>query len=87
MELFRELLLLWGISTADLPISSSTKEDDGNEKMSRLQVIEYLGISPRTYIRKVKDGTLKPIDLPGGHFYFKRDLLAAYNESKRRGRI
>ncbi|MES2653379.1 MAG: helix-turn-helix domain-containing protein [Bacteroidota bacterium] len=55
--------------------------------MNRLQVQDYLDISRTTYNRKVKEGKLKPMRLPGGHKYYKHDLLTEYNESKRRGRI
>jgi hypothetical protein len=59
----------------------------GEKLMDRLDVQEYLGISPTTYKRKVKQGKLKPMDLPGGHKYRKGDLLAEHNESIRRGRV
>ena len=37
--------------------------------------------------QEVKDGTLKPIKMPGGDRFYKRDLLAAFIESKQRGRL
>ena len=57
------------------------------ELMTRQQVKDYLGISEATYKRKVKDGELKPMRMPGGDRFFKSQLLAAYQESRRRGRI
>lgn len=59
----------------------------GNEQLTRQQVIKYLGICEATYKRRVKDGTLKPMKMPGGHRYYKRDLEKAHKESIRRGRI
>ena len=87
MELFRELLLLWGISAAELQASSAASRHNEDEEMTRLQVIEYLGITPRTYLRRVKDGTLKPRRLPGGDRYFKSELIEAYKDSIRKGKV
>lgn len=56
------------------------------EIMTRQQVKDYLGISESTYKRKVKDGTLQPIKMPGGDRFTKSSLLNAFLESKRRGR-
>lgn len=56
-------------------------------QLTRQQVKDYLNISESTYKRKVKDGTLKPIKLPGGDRFYLKDLLAAYMESQRKGRI
>lgn len=55
--------------------------------LSRQEVKDYLGISEATYKRKVKDGTLKPIKLPGGDRFFQADLRDEVIESVRRGRI
>jgi hypothetical protein len=60
---------------------------DPNEQFTRQQVKDYLNISESTYKRKVKDGTLKPVKLPGGDRFYLKDLLAAYLESQRKGRI
>jgi ABC-type siderophore export system fused ATPase/permease subunit len=57
------------------------------EQLTRQQVKDYLKISESTYKRKVKDGTLKPIKLPGGDRFYLKDLLAAYVESQQKGRI
>ena len=56
------------------------------EQMTRQEVKDYLKISESTYKRKVKDGTLKPIKMPGGDRFYKRELLGAFQESHRRGR-
>lgn len=56
------------------------------EMMTRQQVKDYLCISESTYKRKVKDGTLAPLKMPGGDRFHKTTLLAAFEESKRRGR-
>ncbi|WP_425339030.1 helix-turn-helix domain-containing protein [Pedobacter ginsenosidimutans] len=51
------------------------------------KVKDYLNISESTYKRKVKDGTLKPVKLPGSDRFCLKDLLAAYLESQQNGRI
>jgi len=63
------------------------KEADSGEQMTRQEVKDYLGISESTYKRKVADGTLKPMRMPGGHRFRKADLFGQFMESKRRGRI
>lgn len=57
------------------------------EMMTRQQVKDYLCISESTYKRKVKDGTLVPLKMPGGDRFYKMALLAAFEESRRRGRL
>jgi|GEM_PF-419440 len=49
--------------------------------MTRQEVKDYLNISESTYKRKVKDGTLKPIAMPGGDRFYKSQLLEAFLES------
>ncbi|WP_316831930.1 helix-turn-helix domain-containing protein [Pedobacter aquatilis] len=66
-------------------LSAIAQSDE--EPMTRQEVKDYLKISESTYKRKVKDGTLKPAKLPGGHRYYKRDLIGALNESHNRGRL
>jgi hypothetical protein len=56
-------------------------------QMDRQEVKDYLGISESTYKRKVREGRLKPLKLPGGDKYFKSQLLSEFRESKRRGRV
>ncbi|RDC54133.1 helix-turn-helix domain-containing protein [Pedobacter chinensis] len=68
----------WSLSHVPFP-------DD--EQMTRQEVKDYLKISESTYKRKVKDGTLKPIKMPGGDRFYKRELLAAFQESYRKGRL
>ncbi|RZK16367.1 MAG: helix-turn-helix domain-containing protein [Pedobacter sp.] len=58
-----------------------------DELMSREEAKDYLGISESTYKRKVKQGHLKPLNLPGGKRFFKSQLAEEYFESIRRGRI
>jgi hypothetical protein len=58
-----------------------------SELMTRQQAKDYLGIGETTYKRKVKDGVLKPIKMPGGDRFYKSDLLDAFKESVRRGRV
>ena len=57
-----------------------------DEQLTRQEVKDYLKISESTYKRKVKDGTLKPKKMPGGDRFYKSELLAAFEESHRRGR-
>ncbi|MBB6239499.1 ABC-type siderophore export system fused ATPase/permease subunit [Pedobacter sp. AK013] len=56
-------------------------------QLTHQQVKDYLNISESTYKRKVKDGTLRPVKLPGGDRFYLKDLLAAYLESRQKGRI
>ena len=81
VELQEEIL---GLLHQHMGDKNSTAPD---ELMTRQQVKDYLKISETTYIRKVNDGSLKPIKMPGGDRFFKRDLVDAFNESIRRGRI
>ncbi|MGF1925998.1 MAG: helix-turn-helix transcriptional regulator [Bacteroidia bacterium] len=60
---------------------------NNEELLTRQQVKEFLNIEETTYKRKVKAGILKPIKMPGGDRFYKSDLIDAYNESIRRGRI
>lgn len=69
---------------AHQPESKSYLASD--EVLTRQQVQDYLGISNATYKRKVKDGTLQPMRIPGGHRFLKRELMDQFLESKRRGR-
>lgn len=57
------------------------------EWMSKQEVIDYLQISERTYRRQVESGFLKPMNIGGGDFYFKSQLVEALQESRRRGRV
>lgn len=56
-------------------------------QMDRQEVKDYLGISESTYKRKVKQGVLRPLKLPGGDKYYKSQLMSEFKESKRRGRV
>jgi hypothetical protein len=58
-----------------------------DEQMSRQQVKDYLGISETTYKRKVREGKLRPLKMPGGDRFYKSQLEEEYRESIRRGRI
>ena len=50
-------------------------------------VIDHLGISERTYYRKVAEGKLVPRKWEGPDFFYRSDLREERKESKRRGRI
>ena len=56
-------------------------------KMYMPDVLRHLGISDRTYYRKVADGKLKPRKWEGPDFFYRSDLEEQWKESKRRGRI
>lgn len=56
-------------------------------QMTRQQVKDYLKISESTYKRKVKQGSLTPLKMPGGDRFYKFQLEDELKESVRRGRI
>ncbi|KQS36847.1 hypothetical protein [Pedobacter sp. Leaf194] len=56
-------------------------------QMTRQEVKEYLQISESTYKRKVKQGVLTPIKMPGGDRFYRYQLEDELKESVRRGRI
>ena len=80
--LYKIYLILSNQQPSSLPPAGT---DD--EPMTRQEVKDYLGISESTYKRKVKDGTLRPIKMPGGDRFYKHHLIEALGESKRKGRI
>lgn len=50
-------------------------------------VLDYLGISRRSYFRKLAAGKLVPRKWDGPDFFYPSDLEEERKESKRRGRI
>ena len=56
-------------------------------KMYMPDVIRHLGISDRTYYRKISEGKLVPRKWEGPDFFYRSDLEKEWKESKRRGRI
>lgn len=64
---------------------NSNKSEE--EKMTREDVKAYLGIGETTYKLRVKDGSLNPRKLPGGHLYYKSELIEAREQSVRKGKI
>jgi len=56
-------------------------------KMHLPEVLKYLGLSERTYYRRIADGKLTPRKWEGPDFFYPSDLEAERKESKRRGRI
>ncbi len=56
-------------------------------KLFMADVIHYLGISERSYYRKVAEGKLVPRKWEGPDFFYGSDLAEERKESKRRGRI
>jgi hypothetical protein len=88
--IFRIVELLEGILAELSAISryqSSQSFQDDEKLMTRQEVQDYLKISETTYKKHVRNGLLKPMKMPGGHRFLKRDLDAAYLESVRRGRV
>ncbi|WP_090991789.1 helix-turn-helix domain-containing protein [Pedobacter insulae] len=87
LELLREILteLRRPLPIIDSPSPITPEIND--EMLTRQQVIAYLRISDSTYRRKVKDGTLRPMKMPGGNRFYKSDLNSAFMESINRGRI
>jgi hypothetical protein len=88
--IFRIVELLEGIlaelSAISRYLSSHAFQDD-EKLMTRQEVQDYLKIGETTYKKHVRNGLLKPMKMPGGHRFLKRDLDAAYLESVRRGRV
>lgn len=85
LEFQREILAeLKGLANI---LSIKQPSDEKNEKMTRADVKAYLGIGESTYKLRVKDGTLKPRKLPGGHLYFKHELEEARRESIKKGKV
>ncbi|MCX3265637.1 helix-turn-helix transcriptional regulator [Pedobacter agri] len=82
-----ELLYKIYLIIRNLHLSFPSSNNAVENLMTRQQVKDFLGISESTYKRKVKDGTLRPIKMPGGDRYFRNELLTEFEESKRRGRI
>jgi len=60
---------------------------DESLQMTRQQVKDYLKISESTYKRKVRQGALTPVKMPGGDRFYKYQLEDELKESVRRGRI
>ena len=56
-------------------------------KFYMADVLSYLGISERTYYRKIAAGKLKPRKWQGADFFYRRHLERERHESRRRGRI
>lgn len=54
---------------------------------TRLEVMDYLGISLSTYKRRVQEGLLKPITLTGDDRYFEEDLTEAMERSRMKGKV
>lgn len=77
--------LLEQLEPAPAGLSAATLSQE--QMMTRQEVKDYLGISESTYKRKVKDGTLKPIAMPGGDRFYKSELTQAFIESRNRGRL
>ncbi|GAA3950306.1 hypothetical protein GCM10022246_01060 [Pedobacter ginsengiterrae] len=66
----------------------SIEESPGDSlHMTRQEVKDYLKISESTYKRKVKQGVLTPLKMPGGDRFYRYQLEDELKESVRRGRI
>ena len=62
-------------------------EADVKQWMTRMAVIDRLGISERTYNRWVKSKILVPIKMGNKHFYREEDLKVAVRHSINKGLI
>lgn len=58
-----------------------------DELMTRMAVVQKLGISERTYNRWVKDGVLVPRAIGNRHFYRLEDLEKAIQRSVNKGYV
>ncbi|WP_262247643.1 hypothetical protein [Parapedobacter soli] len=56
-------------------------------KFFMADVLKHLGISERSYYRKVAEGKLVPRKWEGPDFFYRSDLEEELRESKRRGRV
>ncbi|WP_437920281.1 hypothetical protein [Sphingobacterium sp. LRF_L2] len=54
---------------------------------SKQDVMEKLGMTDRTYERNLKNGKLIPMRLNGADMFFEEDIVAALEESRRKGKI
>lgn len=68
-----------------LELKETKKSIEVDELMTRMAVVQKLGISERTYNRWVKDGILIPLEIGNRHFYRKKDLEQAIERSVNRG--
>lgn len=87
IELHEEMLVLMKTSPSSVSKSQLQSLEANAELLTRQEVQEYLSIGETTYKRKVKEGVLKPMKMPGGDRFYKHELDAAFKESIRRGRI
>lgn len=69
------------------PVCHACNPKELEEWMGKQEVLDYLQISDRTYRRQVESGLLNPMNIGGGDFYFKSQLVEALQESRRRGRV
>ncbi|MFD2285957.1 DNA-binding protein [Pedobacter petrophilus] len=51
--------------------NAAGEPEPDDQQLNRQQVKEYLGISESTYKRKVREGALHPMKLPGGDNFIK----------------
>lgn len=68
-----------------LELKEAQKSIEVDELMTRMAVVQKLGISERTYNRWVKEGVLVPLEIGNRHFYRKKDLEQAIERSVNRG--
>ncbi|MNL20400.1 hypothetical protein D3C87_1416480 [compost metagenome] len=68
-----------------MDLKEAKKSIEVDELMTRMAVVQKLGISERTYNRWVKEGILVPLEIGNRHFYRKWDLEQAIERSVNRG--
>ncbi len=83
--------LLREIRNALMSIIDQYANDKSLDKKIRLyskqEVLDMMNMTEITYRRNLKKGLLKPIRIAGVDLYFKEDLIAAMNESRRKGKL
>ncbi|ERJ59326.1 hypothetical protein M472_11130 [Sphingobacterium paucimobilis HER1398] len=79
------LRLLKRRSNVKTDAMSGMLELDIGQLMTRMAVIDRLGISERTYNRWVKSGVLRPIEFGNRHLYREEDLQDAIRRSINKG--
>jgi len=67
--------------------SARSSFEQPEPKLYIRDVLEYLGISERTYYRKVTEGKLIPRKWEGPDYFYPSDLESERDESIRRGRL
>lgn len=80
--------LLSGISgVLDQFKSTYEEKHQRGALLDKYQVMRKLQISDTTYRRHIKKGLLRPRRIGGTDYFYERDIVDAFEESRRKGRI